>query len=257
MRGHGHFSNQPLQLHQPGAVEHLVHLRLRAFGCAIEHFGQFSGAGIIHQQLEKEPVQLRFGQRVGSLLVDGILCRQHEKRLGQSPHFPGGGYLLLLHRFEQRGLGLGRRAIDFISQDQVREDRASLKLEFATALGVFHDEVGPEDVGRHQVGGELDAVERKLEDFAQRADEQRLAEAGHAFEQHMAASENGDQCPFDDRVVANDHLADFRSQRGESLAERLDLFFGGHAGVISSCQVIRFSSYQVLAFGGVRRSECK
>src|SRR5256885_12578027 len=38
------------------------------------------------------------------------------------------------------------------------------------------------DVGRHQVGRELDAVEGKLEHLAQRADQERLAEAGHPLD---------------------------------------------------------------------------
>jgi hypothetical protein len=33
------------------------------------------------------------------------------------------GHLPLLHRFQQRGLRLGRRAVDFVGQDDVREQR--------------------------------------------------------------------------------------------------------------------------------------
>jgi limonene-1,2-epoxide hydrolase len=34
------------------------------------------------------------------------------------------GDLVLLHRLEQGGLGLGRRAVDLVGEDDVREDRA-------------------------------------------------------------------------------------------------------------------------------------
>ena len=51
--------------------------------------------------------------------------------------FAAGGDLLFLHGFEHGGLGLGRGAIDFVGEDQVREDRAALELEFAPAVGRF------------------------------------------------------------------------------------------------------------------------
>ena len=43
------------------------------------------------------------------------------------------GDLLLLHRFEQRGLRLRRRAVDFVGQDDVGEDRPRQEPELARA----------------------------------------------------------------------------------------------------------------------------
>ena len=43
------------------------------------------------------------------------------------------GHLPLLHRFQQRALNFGRRAVDFVGQDQVGKDRAKLRREFAGA----------------------------------------------------------------------------------------------------------------------------
>ncbi len=186
----------------------------RAFGGARQHFGQFIGGRIADDELEKETVQLRFGQRISAFLVNGILRGQDEERFDQLADFAAGGDAFFLHRFEHGGLGLGRGAVDFVGENRVRENRAALELEFAPAGGGFHDDVGAEDVGGHQVGRELDAVEGKVQHFAQRAHQQRLAEAGHAFEQHVAAGEHGDERAFDDGVVADDDLADFSAQRG-------------------------------------------
>ena len=44
--------------------------------------------------------------------------------------------------------------------------------------------------------------------FRQRPDQQRLAQPGHAFEQHVAAGEQADQHVVDDVAVADDHLPD-------------------------------------------------
>ena len=38
---------------------------------------------ILHEDLEHEAVLLRFGQRIGAFLLDRVLRRQHEERIGQ------------------------------------------------------------------------------------------------------------------------------------------------------------------------------
>ena len=53
--------------------------------------------------------------------------------------------------------------------------------------GVLLDDVRADDVGGHQVGRELDARELQVQDVGQRVDEARLADAGDALEQHVAA----------------------------------------------------------------------
>ncbi len=76
------------------------------------------------------------------------------------------------------------------------------------AVGRFHDHVRAQDVGRHQVGRELDAGELQVERLGQRADQQRLAQPGHAFQQAMPADEQAGQHAVDDLVVADDDAAD-------------------------------------------------
>ena len=68
------------------------------------------------------------------------------------------GHTTLLHRLQQGGLRFGGRAVDLVGEKQVGEQRPRLELEPPTArLGVFLQQVRAGDVGRHQVGGELDA----------------------------------------------------------------------------------------------------
>ena len=118
------------------------------------------------------------------------------------------GDLMFLHRLQQRRLRLGRRAIDFVGQDDVGEDRAFEELEAAAAGRlVFLDHFRAGDVGRHQVGRELDAAELQRQGIGQRADHQRLGQARHADQQAMAAGEHGDQQLFDHLLLADDHLA--------------------------------------------------
>ena len=80
--------------------------------------------------------------------------------------------------------------------------------KIAPAVGRFHDDVGADDVGRHQVGRELDPVEVERQRVGQGPDQERLAQPRHAFQQRMAADEQAGQDAVDDLVVADDHLGD-------------------------------------------------
>ena len=58
--------------------------------------------------------------------------------------------LVLLHRLEQAGLGLGRRPVDLVGEDQVGEDRSRLEPEDPLAA-LLDQDVRAGDVGGHQV----------------------------------------------------------------------------------------------------------
>ena len=108
---------------------------------------------------------------------------------------------------EQGGLGLGRRAVDLVGEDDVGEDRPLDEAELAPAGLRLVQDHGAGDVGRHQVGRELDALEGDVEDLADGADHERLGQAGHADEQAVAAREDGGQDLLDDLGLADDDAA--------------------------------------------------
>ena len=61
-------------------------------------------------------------------------------------------HLSFLHGFQQSALHLGGRSIDFVSEDEVREDRAFFDAELTRARMV---DLGADHVGGQQVGCEL------------------------------------------------------------------------------------------------------
>ena len=67
---------------------------------------------------------------------------------------------------------------------------------------------GAENVGGHQVGRGLHALEAEAEQTAEGLDDQRLGDAGHAFKQRMALAEHGDQHFFNGPLLAGDHAAE-------------------------------------------------
>ena len=118
--------------------------------------------------------------------------------------------LALLHHLEQRRLDLGRGAVDLVGEQEVREDGALLDVERALVGAV---DARPDEVGRHQVRRELDALERAAEDVGEGLDGQRLGQAGHAFEEKVAAGQQADEDPLEHRVLADDDSPDLEHDR--------------------------------------------
>ena len=57
---------------------------------------------------------------------------------------------MFLHRLEKGGLGLGRGTVDFVSEDDLRENRSFLEHQFAMAGSlVFLDDIGARNVCGH------------------------------------------------------------------------------------------------------------
>ena len=182
-------------------------------------------AGVVHADVEQEPVELRFGQRVRALLFQGVLRRQHEKGSGQQVGAATGADVPLLHGFEHRGLRLRRRPVDFVRQNQVGEDRTGQEaIGPLPGLRVFLDDLGTGDVAGHQVGCELDAFEGQMQRLGQRADQQGFCQPGHAFEQGVTSGEHRHQHLFDDLVLADDDFGQFRA---DALIALLTTLHGG------------------------------
>src|SRR2546425_8641584 len=150
---------------------------------------------------------------------------------------------LPIYSLEERRLRLRRRTVDLVGQQDVREDRPMLELEMLPAVRVLDDDVGPDDVRRHQVGRELDAGEGELEPFGKGLDEERLAQARHALEKDVAARKHTDQDMRDHIVVADDHLLDFRAQGLEGGDERFNSSVAIHRALLSRIRPNRLSRF--------------
>jgi hypothetical protein len=134
----------------------------------------------------------------------GFLRGEDEEGLSKRVGAAGDGDFVFLHRLEHRGLRFGGGAVDFVGEDDVREDGALGEFEGAFAAGEFLQNVGAGDVHGHQIGRELDAAEAQRHRFGEARDEQRLGEAGHAHEQGVTTGEEADRELLDDLVLADD-----------------------------------------------------
>jgi hypothetical protein len=104
---------------------------------------------------------------------------------------------------------------------------------------VFLQHLGADDVGRHQVGGELHPRERHVDGLAQRLQQRGLAEARHALQQRMAFGEEAHQHRADERALADDDTTDLRFDGGgegriplrrDGVVRSRGGFGGGHRG---------------------------
>ena len=66
---------------------------------------------------------------------------------------------------------LRRSPVDFVCKNDVRENRSLHENTYPfTADAIFFDDFCSGDVGRHQIGGELDALEIQVQDLSDRRD---------------------------------------------------------------------------------------
>ncbi len=215
---------------------------------------------VVDGDAHEEPVTLRLGQRVHALGLDRVLRREHEERRRHLVRHTADRHLTLAHDLEQRGLHLRRRAVDLIREDEVREHRPELDVE---RLGRRAVDAGAHDVGRDEVGRELDASERAAEHLRERRNGQGLAEAGDAFEEAVATGEQADEHPLEHAFLADDdaaeldeHLLEASTGCAERLGAQLNVvrvrhvtdlrvhLDGGHQ-ISSTCSAIAFTSASV------------
>ena len=77
-----------------------------------------------------------------------------------------------------------------------------------------------DEVGRHQVGGELDAVEGAAEHVGERLDGEGLGEAGDALDEQVPAREQPDEHALEHGLLPDDHALHLE-QRGLELVPHL------------------------------------
>jgi hypothetical protein len=70
-----------------------------------------------------------------------------------------------------------------------------------------------DDIGRHQVRGELDAPGLAAEGSGQDFYQQRLAETGNALDEHVCIGQQTDQHFVDHCLLADHRLGHFSAQR--------------------------------------------
>src|SRR5262249_49741258 len=124
---------------------------------------------------------------------------------------------------QEGGLDLGGGAVDLVGEDEVDEDGPEFDVELLGGGGV---DAGADDVGGGEGGGELQACEGSAGDGGQGADGEGLGDAGHSFEEAVAAGEQRDDHAFDHVLLADDDFFDLRHALLQQGCRLLDVSYG-------------------------------
>ena len=194
-----------LELDEATWIKNGFHIR-RAIRVAFGEKAHFDlRRRVANAYAEEESVELGLGQGIRAGEVLWVLGRNDEERLGQGNGLSVDGDLRLVHRFEQRRLGSRARSIDFVSEENVREDRALAKYELARALvpnGNAHH------VARQKIACKLQAFEIASHGLCNGPRKRGLPDAGNVFDQKMAASEQRDESELDDVRLSFEGILD-------------------------------------------------
>ena len=118
-------------------------------------------ARITHENPQQEAIELGFGKAINAFLLYRILRCQHHEGAWQRQRGSLNGNLNLLHRFQQGRLGLGRRPVHFIGQQNLAENRTAPQHEIV--LFAIKD-IGSRHIGGQQIRRELNAVIFRTQD---------------------------------------------------------------------------------------------
>ena len=95
--------------------------------------------------------------------------------------------VLFLHRLQQRGLGARAGAVDFVGHEQLSKHRTGDEAEGALAGTALVEHLGAQNIRRHQVRRELDALGIQTKRDAERLDQLGLGQPGYADQKRVAA----------------------------------------------------------------------
>ena len=145
---------------------------------------------VVDDHVHQEPVQLRFGQRVGAFLLDGVLgCHNQEQpvqREGAHAHAD----LPFAHGFQKSRLYLGGGPVDFVGEHEIMEYRTTLEFELPCFRTV---DFTAGDVRGQQVRRELDPVKVAFQVLGEGLDGGGFRQSGCALYQQVAVCKQGDQ----------------------------------------------------------------
>ena len=183
---------------------------------------------VVHVDLHQEPVQLCLGQRIRAFLLNRVLCCQHVKRWRQGPVFSGDGHLPFLHRLKQCRLGARAGAVDFIRHQQLAENRPGNEFEGPAAVGTGFQHLRAQNIRRHQVRCELNAVSVQPHDRGQRFDQPGFAKPRQSDQQAMTTAKQCRQRQIHNSFLPDESTGDRTARLCQSALERFD--FGHQIG---------------------------
>ena len=164
-----------------------------------------------------------------AVILERVLGGQHKEWLRERVCVVIDRYLEVVHRLQEARLRLGGCSIDFVGQDDVREDRALLELEL-TLPGIVDRHA--EDIGRKQIAGKLDPLEAAAQRSGEGLGKRGLADSRDVLYQEVSPSQQRDDGEAYRLRLPEEDLLDVRLQSS-------DLFDGilHHVIATAACEM--------------------
>src|SRR5437868_12950818 len=128
-------------------VDLVQSLRIETSVPSRKHFSFVFFGWIVDENLELKTIELRLRQRISPFVLNRVLSGQHCEDRRQRICFAVNRYLAFFHRLEKRRLRFWWRAIYFVGEKNVGEDRPASQVE-SRCRDV--EDVGAGYVRRHQ-----------------------------------------------------------------------------------------------------------
>jgi hypothetical protein len=154
---------------------------------------------------------------------------------------PGDGDMVFLHGLKKGRLGAGAGAVDLVGHHHLAEDGTRHEAELALARVAFLQDFRAQNIGGHQVGGELDALFGKTQNPAKRCGQLGLGKPRCAHQQGMAAAQDGGEGEFDHLRLAEDHPANGAAHIFEALPHGFEFAYDLPVGFIDACHWSHYS----------------
>ncbi len=223
--GDGDAANEILEGADLVGVEEFLDVGFVVAGGAADDLFFFGCAGITDADLEHKAVELGFGEGIGAFLFDGVLGGHDKEGEIEGVGFSAGGDAVFLHGLEESGLGFGGSAVDLVGEKEVTEDRPTHEMQAAFSCAVvFFEDLGACDIGGHEVGSELDAVEGEVEDLGESGDQEGFGETGDTDDQGVSARKESNEQRLDHMVLSDDAFVELGVDLSVDGMEFLDLF---------------------------------
>ena len=121
---------------------------------------------------------------------------------------PINGHLPFAHRLQQCTLVSGCGPIDFVSQQNIREDWARTEFE-VTGTGTVH--TGTENVAWQQVGRKLHADKLAAQGFREGSSQRRFSQARSIFQQNVTTRQQSDDRQLDGLLFSQHRIFNIRN----------------------------------------------
>ena len=128
--------------------------------------------------------------------------------------------LRFFHDFQESGLSLGRSAVDFVSQDDGRENRARAEMPLVVLLVV---DIHAGDVTGEHVGRELNTRMSTRNGRSNSAGKSGLSGTRRIFQKEVSPGEHGCQCQADHRFFIQKRLRNTADEASEGFCETLGI----------------------------------